>query len=308
MAVYTHITDEEARVHLASFDIGTFSALAGIMDGVSNTNYILTTTAGKYILTLLEERVKAEDLPFFVDFMGHLRANGIPCPGVVATRFGRTVMPLRGKPALITTFLEGASPKNISIADAAAMGAFTAQMHKAAAGFSKTRPNTMALPAWRTLIEGCRGKTEFLPQLTAELNFLEKNWPKTLPAGAVHADLFPDNVFLQGGKVSGVIDFYFACTDIFIYDMMLALNSWCFDKGAFNKEKAAAFLAAYERLRPLSEEERVSLRFFGRAGALRIVATRLYDFLHPAPGALITPKDPLEHLRILSFYQENVFP
>lgn len=309
MAVYTHITEETARAHLARFGIGALVSLDGIMDGVSNTNYKLVTTAGRYILTLIEARTDESDLPFFIAFMEHLKGKGIPCPGVIAAKDGRTVLPLNGRPCLITTFLDGASPEAVTPAQAAAMGAFTARLHKAALSFTQTRANSLALPAWKTLIKACAGPAnlpaDLLPLLVEELSYLERNAPQGLPAGAVHADLFPDNIFFSGEVITGVIDFYFACTEVFAYDLMLTLNAWCFEGGVFNAQKAGLFLDAYKNERPLTPAEEEALPHYGRAAALRIVATRLYDKLHPAPGALITPKDPDEYMKILSFHQQR---
>lgn len=303
MAVYTHITEADAQQHLARFDIGALTRLTGIVDGVSNTNYKLETEKGAYILTLFEERVAAADLPFFVSFMTHLRARGIPCPDVVTTRDGHSVIPLCGRSALITTFLPGASSAPPSENDVAAMGALTAQMHLAAAGFSQTRVNSMGPAAWETLLTGCAGKTDLLPPLMEELSFLKEHLPTGLPSGVVHADLFPDNILFNKGALSGVIDFYFACTESFAYDLMLTFNAWCFDAGVFSPGKAARFMAAYKGVRPLSAPEEQALSLLGRAAALRIIATRLYDGLHPAPGALITPKNPQEYIQILAFHQ-----
>jgi homoserine kinase type II len=307
MAVFTHITQEQLAVHLAQYDIGAPVSFAGIAEGVENTNYKLVTAKGAFILTLFEKRTKAEDLPFFVSLIRHLRGKGIPCPAVVAARNGADIVPLEGKAALITGFLEGKSPAPISVSHARAAGKMLARMHLAAGDFALQRENSLSLPGWKRLIAACGGKSEAVPRLEEELAYLESRWPKGLPAGAVHADLFPDNTFFTAEEMTGVIDFYLACTDFFAYDLMLTLNAWCFEGGSFNKEKAAAFFGAYEKLRPLSPAEEESLPLFGRAAALRIVATRLYDQLHPAPGALVTPKDPQEYMRILAFYREGGF-
>ncbi len=306
MAVFTHITQEQAAEHLAAFDIGAVTALEPISAGVENTNYKLATSAGNYILTLVEKRTRAEDLPFIVAFMAHLQKRDIPCPAVIADKTGRAIVPLAGRPAVITDFLAGAAAKELTPAHAGAAGALLAKMHNAAADFKPRRENPVALPAWKKLIGDCAAAPVFA-ELQEELAFLANNRPWGLPAGAVHADLFPDNAFFQEEKISGVFDFYFSCTDAFAYDFMATLDAWCFDNGVFAPARARAFAAAYQALRPLSGEEKKSLPYFGRAAALRIVATRLYDQLHPAHGAHIAPHDPYEHVRILQFHQTEKF-
>lgn len=308
MAVYTRITEHELRDRLSLFNIGTLVSFEGISDGVENSNYHLFTTGGRYILTLFEKRVNAEELPFFISYMRHLRQSGIACPAAEKTRTGQDVFTLAGRPAIITTFLEGHWPQEITAAHCTAVGDLLARMHLAAQNFSPKRHNAMGPSAWRGLIHACAEEAGTLQQgLFAELDdaldVITKNWPRRLPQGAVHADLFPDNVFFKDTQLSGVIDFYFACTDLFVYDLMLTLNPWCFDKnGALDKQKSAALLAGYQAVRPLSASEISALPLMGRAAAVRIVATRLYDWFNPAEGALVVPKDPMEHVRIMRFH------
>jgi homoserine kinase type II len=315
MAVYTKIDKDALKGALAQFDIGTLVSFAGIAEGVENTNYLVTTSLGKYILTLIEKRTRAEELPFYTRLMSHLRAAGIPCPDVMATRKGETVFSLSGKSALLTSFLEGAWPREILPAHCLDVGRTLAQMHLAGQKFAMKRKNGMGLPAWRSLLQACDDRADTLEPglshaLRTELEYQQRNWPKYLPHGAVHADLFPDNVFFNdtgaGRHLSGVIDFYFACWDTLAYDLMLTFNPWCFDAdGHLSTLRAKALLTGYQAVRPLSAAEKKALPFFGRAAALRIVATRLYDWLNPAAGdALVTPKDPLEHVRILRHHQK----
>lgn len=309
MAVYTRIAEQELENRLADFNIGKLTALEGIAEGVENSNYHLHTTQGRYILTLFEKRVNSEELPFYLSYMRHLRESGIDCPAAEKSRSGAEVFTVAGKPAIITTFLEGAWPRDITPAHCAAVGRALAQMHLAAKTFTPKRRNSMALPAWRSLIHACAAEADVLEPglftaLESALDEAEKNWPRHLPQGAVHADLFPDNVFFKDGALSGVIDFYFACTEVFAYDLMLTLNPWCFDKsGTLDTAKSAALLSAYNALRPLSTAEAAALPLLGRAAALRIVATRLYDWFNPSKDAVVTPKDPMEHVRILRFHQ-----
>lgn len=310
MAVYTAVQPRELEDFLARFDIGGLISFAGIASGVENSNFHLFTTKGRYILTLFERRTPPEDIPFCLSFMDHLRQKGVPCPGVVRTIAEEMVSTLCGKPAVITTFLPGNSALSATPEHCAAVGKTLAQMHLAALDFSAQRKNPVALPVWRRLIADCGAKAGTVAlgleaELAGELDFLARQLPAGgIPAGVVHADLFPDNVFFENGALSGVIDFYFSCTDFFAYDLMLTLNPWCFSaNGTPDMKKSAALLSAYHRERPLAPDEIALLPLFGRAGALRIIATRLYDFLHPAAGALVTPKDPMEHVRILRFHK-----
>jgi homoserine kinase type II len=309
MAVYTHIGEGELEKALALFDIGTLLSYRGIAEGVENTNYSVETTSGRYILTLVEKRAGAEELPYYTGFMDHLRERGIPCPAVISQKDGTRIFTLQGKPALVTEFLDGAWPREITPQHCQAAGELLGAMHIAGRGFSMKRRNALSLPAWSSLIHACAGRADevepgLFAALDAELAYLGDNWPKYLPRGTVHADLFPDNVFFRGDEISGVIDFYFSCTDALAYDLMLTLNPWCFDwKGELDAEKSRAFLETYHRTRPLTKNELKSLPFFGRAAAVRIVATRLYDWLNPVAGALVRPKDPMEHVKILRFHQ-----
>jgi homoserine kinase type II len=240
--------------------------------------------------------------------MEHLHDKGIPCPGVIPAKSGLKILDFQGKPALITTFLEGRWPRQIEDYQVSVVGKVLAHMHIAGEKFPQRRGNVMSLPAWKSLIEACGDKADTVHEglsamLQDELDYLEKNWPYDLPSGAVHADLFPDNVFFRQKRLTGIIDFYFSCTDFFAYDLMLTLNAWCFEEEGLNIKKSTALINAYEKERPLTALEQESLPLFGRAAALRIVATRLYDWLHPVENAVVKPKDPLEYVQILSFYR-----
>ena len=310
MAVYTQIEAPELRAALTGYDIGELVSFEGITEGVENTNYLLTTTQGRYILTLIEKRADPEELPFYTGFMEHLHEKGIPCAQVVPDKKGRRILTLAKKPALITAFLDGAWPRDITPQHCLAVGKLLGAMHLAAKSFSLKRKNSLSFPAWKSLIHACGDRVDEIEpglyaMLDAELDHLEKNHPKYLPRGIVHADLFPDNVFFKEESVSGVIDFYFACWDTFAYDLMLTFNPWCFDwKGDLNLERSREFLASYHERRPLTPAELAALPYFGRAAAVRIVATRLYDWLNPVEGALVRAKDPMEHVKILRYHQQ----
>ena len=314
MAVYTQIEETELTGLLQLFDIGTLVSYKGIAEGVENTNYFLETTAGRFILTLIEKRASASELPFYIGFMNHLRGKGIPCPAVIPQKDGASVFTLQRKPGLLGEFLDGAWPREITPGHCQAAGELLAAMHVAGRDFPMKRKNMLALPAWKGLIHACAARADEVEPglfafLEAELDFLQQHWPKYLPRGTVHADLFPDNVFFQNDEISGVIDFYFARTETLAYDLMLALNPWCFDwKGDLDAAKSKALLETYQRTRPLAKNELKSLPFFGRAAAVRIIATRLYDWLNPVEGALVRAKDPMEHVKILRFHQKVASP
>ena len=315
MAVYTEVTDEELDAFVARYDIGRTVALKGIADGVENSNYLLQTTKGQYILTLYERRTKSEDLPFFLGVMEHLAGRGMDCPLPVHDREGRALGTLCGRPAAIVTFLLGCWPRRVSIEHCQELGAAMARMHVAGGDFAQTRPNALSVAGWRHLAEavGTRAN-DIRPNLSDaiahELDYLEGHWPQDLPTGLIHADLFPDNVFFlpdpQSGraKLSGLIDFYFACTDILVYDIAICLNAWCFETdGAFNATKARLMLSGYRRERPLSVAELDALPLLSRGAALRFLLTRTYDWLNTPAGALVKRKDPLEYARKLRFHQ-----
>ncbi len=310
MAVYTPVARAELEAFLAAYDLGPLIDHAGVEQGVENTNYILTTARGRFVLTLFEKRAAAADLPFFAAAMAHVAARGIPAPWPVADNSGRVFSALNARPAAIFTFLDGRQRMAPSVADCGAVGAATALLHLAGAGFEQMRPNALSLGGWRTLAEAAAPRAEeAAPNLAAliadELAFLEANWPEGLPEGLIHADLFPDNVFFDGGEVSGVIDFYFACTDFFIYDLALALNAWAAASKIWNAEAARGFIKAYEGVRPLSPTERAALPVCLRGASLRILLTRLYDWLHRAPGAIVKVKDPLEYRDLLLFHRAH---
>jgi len=310
MAVYTEVSDEALRDFLGDYDLGEVTSFKGIAEGVENSNFLMRTTAGSYILTLYEKRVRPEDLPFFLGLMEHLAARGIHCPTPVRARDGESLRSLCGRPAAVVTFLDGLWPRRILPDHCRGLGQAMAEMHLAGADFPLRRANDLSVAGWRPLFEACAPRAhevqaKLAGQLEAELDHLERAWPESLPEGVIHADLFPDNVFFLGGELSGLIDFYFACNDFFAYDLAVCLNAWCFEPDtAFNITKARLMLRAYRRVRPFSAEELEALPLLARGSALRFLLTRLYDWLNHPPGALVEPKDPLEYLDKLRFHQE----
>jgi homoserine kinase type II len=310
MAVYTDVAADDLADYLSQYDIGELLSYKGIAEGVENSNFLLHTTAGSFILTLYEKRVAKSDLPFFLGLMTHLAAHGINCPQPVKNRHGEALGTLGGRPAAIITFLEGVWPRKPNAIHCAGVGAVLAKMHLAGSDFSMTRANALSVAGWRPLFDAaaCRAD-ELQPGLgdfiAAELAYLESGvWPRDLPQGVIHADLFPDNVFFLGEKLSGIIDFTFACDDMLAYDVAICLNAWCFESDhAFNVTKARAFLGAYARERKLSAAEQDALPLLARGAAIRFLLTRLVDWLNVPPGALVRPKDPLEYARKLRFHQ-----
>jgi len=309
MAVYTEVADDDLAAFVGQYDIGEPRACKGIAEGIENTNYLLTTGAGSYILTLYEKRVDEKELPFFLGLLDHLAAKGVPCPVPVKGRDGQTLRRLSGRPAAIVTFLDGLWPRRVTPDHCAELGRAMAKMHLAGADFPGHRDNTLSVTSWRPLFEQSAGRCDEIKPglgriLEDELNALEAGWPGDLPAGIIHADLFPDNVFFQDGRLSGIIDFYFACRDFFAYDLAICLNAWCFEgEKTFNVTKARRMLLAYRKERDFSADELDALPLLARAAAIRFLLTRLYDWLNVPDGALVTPKDPLEYLEKLRFHQ-----
>ena len=310
MAVYTDVAADELAEFLQHYDIGELLSYKGIAEGVENSNFLLHTTAGYFILTLYEKRVAKGDLPFFVGLMTHLASHSINCPQPVKRKGGEALGTLAGRPAAIINFLEGIWPRKPSAAHCAGVGQALAKMHLAGRDFGMTRANALSVSGWRPLFDAAASRADELQHglrafIAAELDHLENNvWPRNLPQGVIHADLFPDNVFFLGEQLSGIIDFTFACTDILAYDVAICLNAWCFESDySFNVTKARAFLNAYGRERKLSDAEQDALPLLARGAALRFLLTRLVDFLNVPEGALVRPKDPLEYARKLRFQQ-----
>ena len=314
MAVYTEVSDEELAEFLGAYDLGDVTAFKGIAEGVENSNYLLQTTKGSYILTLYEKRVAAEDLPFFLGLMEHLAAAGIDCPTPLANGDGKALGRLCGRPAAVISFLDGLWPKRIQPFHCREVGRALAQLHIAGSSFAGRRDNDLSVDGWRPLLEKSRARAHEVQEclaasLETELEQLERNWPRDLPQGVIHADLFPDNVFFLGDRLSGIIDFYFACNDFFAYDLAICLNAWCFEQdGAFNVTKARYMLQAYRAVRPFSGDELDALPLLARGSAMRFLLTRLYDWLNHPEGAYVEPKDPMEYWRKLQFHQRVTGP
>ncbi|MFC3163599.1 homoserine kinase [Ciceribacter thiooxidans] len=310
MAVYTDINEVDLKAFLTQYDAGELMSYKGIAEGVENSNFLLHTTAGSLILTLYEKRVEKSDLPFFLGLMHHLSSRGVNCPLPLPRHDGALLGELSGRPAALITFLEGMWLRKPEPAHCREVGRALAGMHIASDGFALRRANALSLDGWKTLWAKSAGRADEVlsgleEEIGAELAFLEGAWPKGLPEGVIHADLFPDNVFFLGDQLSGLIDFYFACNDMLAYDVSICLNAWCFEKdGSYNITKGMALLDGYNAVRPLSAAEIAALPVLARGSALRFFLTRLYDWLTTPEGALVVKKDPIEYLRKLRFHRQ----
>jgi len=309
VAVYTSVDDEALAAFLSDYDIGTLLSAKGIAEGVENTNYLVRTTGGTFVLTLYEQRVDPAELPFFVALMEHCADRGLKTPRPVPRRDGARLSRLCGRHAAIVTFLDGVAVRRPGPHHCAELGRGLAALHRATADFAMARPNGLGHQSWAPLFAQSRQEADsVMPGLAAlvddELDVLAARWPEGLPTGVIHADLFPDNAFFVGRALSGIIDFYFACNDILAYDLAVCLNAWCFEEdGAFNVTKARAMITAYSAMRPLSGAEIEALPILARGAALRFCLTRLHDWLRVPPNALVTPKDPKPYADRLRFHR-----
>jgi homoserine kinase type II len=317
VAVYTHLSADDLAALIGEYGVGELVSAKGIAEGVSNSNWLIETTRGRFILTMYEHRVDAADLPFFLGLLDHLSAKGCPVPRTIHDRDGAAYRMIgdpgseagASKAVALIEFLPGVSIDTPNAGQARAVGEALAGMHLAAADFPDQRANAMGPETWRNLLESCgdEGLAEIdpsLPRLVAgELEHLAAHWPQDLPSSVIHADLFPDNVLMLGNRVTGLIDFYFACTDLTAYDLAVTHAAWCFGAdGRFRPAIAEALLAGYESRRPLSAEEHAALPLLARGAAMRFLASRAYDWLNTPADALVTRKDPMDFARRLEFY------
>lgn len=317
MAVYTHLGAEDLAALIDHFDVGELTSAKGIAEGVSNSNWLVETTGkdgagARFILTMYEFRIEVEDLPFFLSLLDHLAAKGCPVPRTIHDRSGALYRMIGDKAVALIEFLPGVSVSHPTASQARSVGRALAQLHLASADFGASRANAMGLAESRRLADACGhdGMTEIDPALAElverELPSLEAAWPTDLPRTVIHADLFPDNVLMLGDSVTGLIDFYFACTDHAAYDVAVTHAAWCFDSEGRNFDPAisAALLAGYLSLRPLSDEERTALPVLARAAALRFTMSRAFDWLNTPADALVVRKSPMAFARRLAFYAD----
>ncbi len=309
MAVYTAVSDQDLALFLGDYDIGRAVSFKGIAEGVENSNYFLLTDQGPYILTLYEKRVAPEDLPYFLGLMEHLARRDLACPTPIHGRDGEVLRELCGRPAAITSFLSGVWPLRPAPSHCGPLGEALAKMHVAGLDYPAQRKNALSVAGWRKLFDQSEARADevepgLAKELAGELDELAARWPRDLPEGVIHADLFPDNVFFDGDELSGLIDFYFACNDFLAYDLAVCLNAWCFEPDtSFNITKARLMINAYRKVRSCSVAELSALPLLARGAALRFLLTRLYDWLNQVDGAMVKPKDPMEYLKKLRFHR-----
>ncbi len=323
MAVFTPVSEDDARAFLAAYDIGELRHLEGIEEGVSNTNFKVETTTGLYALTLFEAATPQDDLPWFMDYTLYLDRKGYPAPGPALTRDGKSLGQINGKWAALIKWLPGRWPRNPDTRHAASAGEWLARLHLMGGDFPQERTNSMGPQTWPYLIERCVPKAATSPRAQAvladfrqELDWLAARWPEpssseavgqknALPKGAVHADYFTDNVLMNDeAQVTGVIDYYYACTDFYAYDLAVALNAWGFTPGGQPLPGMIhAFARAYHAVRPLSDAEIAALPLFARGSAVRFTLTRLYDLLSHDPSWVVKPKDPEAFYRRLDYHR-----
>ena len=314
MAVYTKLSEENLKDILSHYNLGKLDSFKGIEEGIENTNYFLSVNKKKYILTVYEKRVKTKDLPFFSELMTTLNESNFKCPVPITNNSKQVITEFNNKKLMIVTFLEGKAKRNLSPDNCKSVGKEVAKMHEITKNFSIKRQNDLSIKSWRNLFDAVKGQCSKihsdLPRLIEEnLKDVEKNWPKNLPQGIIHADLFHDNIFFEKEKFSGIIDFYFSCNDFFAFEIAICFNALCFDgvkeNLSFNVTKAKNFIEGYSSIRKLTEAEKDSIKVLSQGAALRFLLTRVFDALNTVEGAIVKVKDPIEYLKRLEFHKNS---
>ena len=311
MAVYTSIDNQSLNVLLKNYNIGELLKYEGILEGVENTNYKITTTKNKFILTIFEKRVNEDELPFFIELQHHLSKKNIKCPSPIADKDNNYINVIKTKKFVIMSFLEGEKLYDVKPNHCLQLGEEIANIHLNTSDFTLSRKNNLDQSNWKSIFKKCQNTknhkySQFYKIIEDELIFLEKNWPNNLPGGVIHADIFQDNVFFIKEKLTGLIDFYFACNDYYAYELAICINAWCFNnKSKFNFDKFNSIIDGYNSLRKLNKEEYKYIRILMRGAAIRFLLTRLHDELFHPKHAFVKPKDPIEYLNILKFHQTN---
>ena len=314
MAVYTKLNDNKIEKILSYYNLGKLDQFKGIEEGIENTNYFLTVEKKKFILTIYEKRVKSEDLPFFSNLMSSLNKSNFKCPAPIINKENKTITDFEGKKLMIVSFLDGKAKQNLSPQNCGSIGVEVAKMHEITRNFKFRRENNLSVNSWRSLFDSVKDKCskihKDLPKLIEEnLSDVEKNWPKNLPRGIIHADLFHDNIFFNKDKFSGIIDFYFSCEDFFAFEIAICFNALCFDgmkeNLSFNVTKAKNFIDGYTSIRQLTPEEKNNIKVLSQGAALRFLLTRVFDALNTVEGAIVKIKDPVEYLKRLEFHKNS---
>ena len=311
MAIYTKLSERNLKDFFLKYDLGKLLNYKGIEEGIENTNYFIQTNKGKFILTLYEKRVEEKDLPFFMGLMRNLFDANFPSPEPMINKNGNYITEISGKKAAVVSFLEGSAKKNLNPEDCYKVGVLTAKLHLTTKNLVQKRENKLSVDSWRKIYEKVRNDcSKIHPNLTntieKNLDEIEKNWPKNIPSGIIHADLFPDNIFFKNNKLTGIIDFYFSCYDCYVFEIAICLNALCFEgfkeNLSFNVTKAKKFIDGYSSVRKLTEIEKKSLKIFCQGAAMRFLLTRVFDYLNLTKGALVKIKDPVEYLKRLEFH------
>jgi homoserine kinase type II len=311
MAVYTKLSESELKDFFLKYNLGKLLNYKGIKEGIENTNYFTETEKGKFILTLYEKRVEEKDLPFFISLMKNIYDKNFPSPEPIINKNGSYISEVLKKKAAVISFIDGNTKKNLSPEECYQVGAYTAKLHQITKSLNIKRENKLSINSWREIYnrvkKNCAKIYKNLPEIIEKnLSDIEKNWPKNIPSGIIHADLFPDNIFFKNDKLSGIIDYYFACHDFYAFEIAICLNALCFEGSkenlSFNITKATKFINGYSNIRKLTNEEKNSLKILCKGAAIRFLLTRVFDYLNLIEGAIVTVKDPVEYLKRLEFH------
>ena len=311
MAVYTKISAKNIKNFFLKYDLGEVINHKGIQEGIENTNYSIQTNKGKFILTIYEKRVQENDLPFFMGLMKNLYDSNFKCPKPIINRNGSYISEIESKKAAGVSFLPGNSKKNLSPDNCLTIGTEVAKMHMITKKLNLKRENKLSVSSWRKIYENIKNDCskihpDLIKIIEKNLDEIEKNWPKNIPAGIIHADLFPDNIFFDSNTFTGIIDFYFSCHDFYAFEIAICLNALCFEGKkenlSFNVTKAKKFISGYTSIRKLSDDEKKSLKILSQGAAIRFLLTRVFDYLNIIEGALVKIKDPIEYLKRLEFH------
>ena len=311
MAVYTKLSENNLKDFFSKYNLGKLLKFQGIQEGIENSNYFVKTDSGKFILTVYEKRVEEKDLPFFMGLMKNIFNKNFPSPEPIINKNGNYITEIFGKKAAVVSFLEGASKKNLTPDNCYEVGIYTAKLHMITKNLNIKRTNRLSVNSWRLIYRKIqRDCSKIYPDLTKiierNLEVIEDQWPKNIPRGIIHADLFPDNIFFKGSKLTGIIDFYFSCYDFYALEIAICLNALCFEGKnenlSFNVTKAKKFIDGYSSIRKLAEEEKESLKILCHGAAMRFLLTRVFDYLNLTEDALVKIKDPVEYLKRLEFH------
>ena len=312
MAVYTKLSENNLKDFFSKYNLGKLLKFKGIQEGIENSNYFVKTDSGKFILTIYEKRVEAKDLPFFMGLMKNIFNENFPSPEPIINKNGNYITEIFGKKAAVVSFLEGFSKKNLTPDNCHEVGIYTAKLHMITKNLNIKRTNRLSVNSWRLIYRKIQKDcSKIYPDLTkiieTNLDVIENKWPKNIPCGIIHADLFPDNIFFKGNKLTGIIDFYFSCYDFYALEIAICLNALCFEGKnedlSFNVTKAKKFIDGYSSIRKLTEEEKESLKILCQGAAMRFLLTRVFDYLNLTEDALVKIKDPVEYLKRLEFHE-----